>query len=62
MLDSEDRQFGPSLRAPAFVTSRKSGLFVPGFYSTWKKKNKGSNSQSAMEFDIPDLPPVKSRV
>ena len=33
----EDRQFGPSLRALAFVQTRKSGLTISGFYMARKK-------------------------
>ena len=36
-LKPEDRQFGPGLRTSAFTPTRKMGLTVPGYYSSWKK-------------------------
>ena len=41
-LRVEERQFGPSIRAPAFVSPRKNVITVPGFY-TEKKKARPSN-------------------
>ena len=37
-LTPEERQFGPGLRAPAFVMTKKIGLTVPGYYKARKKQ------------------------
>ena len=57
-IDSLDQVYvhQPLLRHESLV------CLCQGFTQHGKKKNKGSNSQSAMEFGIPDLPPVKTRV
>ena len=36
-LRPEERQFGPTLRAPAYVPSRNTSVTVPGFYAARKK-------------------------
>lgn len=48
-LKNDQREFGPSLRAQPFVVSKKNTIFVPGFYSTMKKKNCLDKACQAME-------------
>ena len=52
----DQRQFGPSIRAPTFISSRKNVIIVPGFYSS-KKTRTSSNS---MDCDSSSQAPVKS--
>ena len=47
-LRIDERQFGPSLRAPAFVLSRKDVIMVPGFYTDKKKAGPSNPSHKAM--------------
>ena len=47
-LRTDERQFGPSLRAPAFVLSRKDVIMVPGFYTDKKKAGPSNPSHKAM--------------
>ena len=43
-------EFGPNLRAPPFVVSKKKSIMVPRFFSTRKMNNKaGQASQSGEE-------------
>jgi len=47
-LKTEERQFGPRLRAPTFVRSRKLGVKAPGYYES-RKKTASSSSNAAMD-------------
>ena len=47
-LWAKDRQFGPSLRAPAFVPSRKNVITVLGFYTEKKKVGPSSPSPNVV--------------
>ena len=40
-LTPEQREFGPHLRAPPFVATRKSSIVVPRFYAAKKKVSSG---------------------
>ena len=40
-LTPEQREFGPHLRAPLFVATRKISIVVPGFYAAKKKLSSG---------------------
>ena len=44
----EERQFGPSICAPAFVPSRENVIMVPGFYTEKKKAGPSSPSPKAV--------------
>ena len=46
-LRTDERQFGPSLRAPTFVPSRKTEIQVPGFYTEKKKARPSTPNHKA---------------
>ena len=52
-LKPKDRQFGLGLRAPAFISTRKTRLTMSGFY-TMRRKFEVTTSPSLMDADNPD--------
>ena len=59
-LQPEQRQFGPSIRASAFVPSRKNTINVPGFYAA--KKKEGHAHPLSMECKKSVQTPVNSAI
>ena len=54
-LRPDERQFGPSLRAPAYVPSRKTEIQVPGFYTEKKKAGPSTPNHKATDQAVGNL-------
>ena len=48
-LRNDQKEFGPSLRAPPFVVSKKNTIVVPGYYSMRKMSMKARQTSQPME-------------
>ncbi|XP_023891985.2 uncharacterized protein LOC112003988 [Quercus suber] len=53
-LRNDQKEFGPSLRAPPFVVSKKNTIVVPGYYSTRKMSMKTGQTSQPMEEEQPE--------
>ena len=55
VLDSRaiSMEFGPNLRAPPFVVSKKKSIMVPRFFSTRKMNNKAGQASQSREDEPP---------
>ena len=55
VLDSQAicMEFGPNLRAPPFVVSKKKSITVPGFFSMRKMNNKAGQASQSREEEPP---------
>ncbi|KAK9987030.1 hypothetical protein SO802_031981 [Lithocarpus litseifolius] len=53
-LKNDQKEFGPSLRSPPFVVSKKNTIVVPGYYSMRKTTMKGRQTSQPMNEEQPD--------